>query len=194
MEGSGVLDRAKWLCLAGGAVVGGVMVFTFDRFPGGGAEATRFALAYEDGGTYRIERGVDGDTAIVEGGLRLRYAGVDAPEVCRFVEDVQPFGREATDANRKLVEGRQVRLRLGQGGLDRYGRLLAGVEVQKPESGGWVDVEEELLRQGLARRMTGFGPRPNDQQLIRAEAAAKAAGLGIYGLKARSREAGSPAP
>jgi endonuclease YncB( thermonuclease family) len=181
MEGAAVDNRSKWLYLAGGAVLGGLLVFTFDRFPGGaGNSVNRFALAYEEGRTYRIERVIDGDTAILEGGLRLRYPGVNAPETSRFVECLQPFGREATEANRQLVEGHQVRLRLGSGNLDRYGRLVAGIEVQDPATGRWVDVQEELLRRGLAHRMTGFGPQYNEARLIRAEEAARAARVGLY--------------
>lgn len=187
-------DRAKWLYLAGGALLGGALVLTFDRFPGGGGGDTRFALSFEEGRTYRVDRVVDGDTAVLEGGLRLRYAGVNAPEISRFVEDVQPFGREATEANRRLVEGRQVRLRLGAGNLDRYGRLVAGLEVEDPRTGQWLDVEEELLRQGLARRMTGFGPQPNEARLIRAEEAARAEKLGLFRTEKDGRALEKPAP
>jgi hypothetical protein len=55
-----------------------------------------------------VEKVIDGDTIRVTGGHRLRYIGLNAPEVGAQGE---PFGVEATRFNRDLVEGKQVRWR-----------------------------------------------------------------------------------
>ncbi|MFC2072890.1 thermonuclease family protein [Chloroflexota bacterium] len=92
--------------------------------------------------TARVVEVIDGDTITVEGGYRVRYIGIDAPEVH---PDLEAFGIEAREANRKLVAGKKVRLELDVSQTDKYGRLLRYV---------WVDdilVEAELVRQGLAR-------------------------------------------
>ena len=45
---------------------------------------------------------IDGDTIVIEGNYRVRYIGIDAPEVHPQPE---AYGIEAREANRKLVEG-----------------------------------------------------------------------------------------
>ena len=77
---------------------------------------------------------IDGDTVQLANGEMVRYIGVDTPETHRrvgdrWVNDVQPFGREATDFNRRWVEGKRVRLEYDVEPRDHYGRLLAYVYV-----------------------------------------------------------------
>jgi len=106
--------------------------------PGGGL----FACVRPPGpGLVRVARVVDGDTLVLAGGERVRYIGVDAPEDTTVVE---PFGPEATALNRRLVEGKWVRLERDVSDRDRYGRLLRYVWV------GEVLVEAELVREGYA--------------------------------------------
>jgi micrococcal nuclease len=72
---------------------------------------------------------VDGDTIdVLIGGTsyRVRYILIDTPEVSGGVE---PFGPEATEANRALVEGQRVVLEKDVSETDRYGRLLRYVHV-----------------------------------------------------------------
>lgn len=92
---------------------------------------------------------IDGDTVILNTGEKVRYLGIDTPE-CRihkngmWVEVFQPFSREAREFNKKLVEGKQIRLEFDRVKRDKYGRLLAYV---------WVNntlVNEKLLKEGLA--------------------------------------------
>lgn len=86
-----------------------------------------------------VERALDGDTVRLEGGERVRYAGIDAPELGR------PGGAEALQVNARLVEGRPVRLYRDVRQRDDYGRTLAYV-LQ-----GSTFVNAELVRRGLAR-------------------------------------------
>ncbi len=53
------------------------------------------------------------------------YIGVNAPELHHPTKGVEPLAREATEANRMLVEGQPVRLELDVQERDKYGRLLA---------------------------------------------------------------------
>ncbi len=57
--------------------------------------------------TVLVQRVVDGDTILLAGGERVRYVGIDAPEVTGAPE---PFGAEASDFNRGLVGGKRGRL------------------------------------------------------------------------------------
>ena len=48
--------------------------------------------------TVLVERVVDGDTIVLAGGERVRYLGIDAPEI---TGEPQRFGQEALEANRR---------------------------------------------------------------------------------------------
>jgi micrococcal nuclease len=85
---------------------------------------------------------IDGDTITIEGGYRVRYIGIDAPEIHPQPE---AYGIEAWQANRRLVEGKEVRLERDVSEKDKYGRLLRYVYVDS------VMVNAELVKQGLAQ-------------------------------------------
>ncbi|MBI1959327.1 MAG: thermonuclease family protein [Candidatus Rokubacteria bacterium] len=103
-----------------------------------------------------VVRLVDGDTihVAVEGRLeKVRYIGVNTPEIHHPRKGEQPGGRQAREVNRRLVEGRAVRLEPDVQQRDRYGRLLAYVWVRR-DDGREVMVNAELLRLGYAQVMT----------------------------------------
>jgi micrococcal nuclease len=104
-----------------------------------------------------VRRVIDGDTIELSDGKLVRYIGIDAPEVRRkmrgqWVLDPEPMGHEATEWNRRLVEGKLVRLDYDVQTHDRYGRLLAYVYVSDKEEE--VMVNAELLRAGYAQPLT----------------------------------------
>ncbi len=121
--------------------------------------------------TARVIQVIDGDTIIIEGGYRVRYIGIDAPEIH---PEVEAFGMEAWQANRKLLEGKEVRLERDVSEKDKYGRLLRYV---------WVDdvlVEAELVRQGLARAKAYPPDTRYQDYLEEMEAEARGAGRGMW--------------
>ncbi|HXG14995.1 MAG TPA: thermonuclease family protein [Calidithermus sp.] len=124
-----------------------------------------------------VVRVVDGDTILVRLGERLekvRYIGIDTPEVHHPARGREPGGVEATALNRALVEGRRVRLELDVQERDRYGRLLAYVWV------GDVLVNAELVRLGYAQVLT-VPPNVRYQALfLRLQRDAREAGRGLW--------------
>ena len=103
-----------------------------------------------------VVRTVDGDTIYVRLGTgveKVRYIGVDTPEVHHPTRGEEPGGREATAVNRRLLGDRPVRLETDVQLRDRYGRLLAYVWARRPD-GGLVMVNAELVRLGYAAVMT----------------------------------------
>lgn len=128
-----------------------------------------------DGVVVRI---VDGDTIVVRLPDRLekvRYIGVDTPELHHPSKGEQPGGREAAEVNRVLVSGRRVRLELDVQPRDRHGRLLAYV---------WVDetmVNAELVRRGFAQVMT-VPPNVRHQALfLKLQREARESARGLWG-------------
>jgi len=69
----------------------------------------------------------DGDTVVLADGRRVRYAGINTPEVAHKDKPAERLGPEARDFNRRLVFGKKVRLEFDREKYDQYGRLLAYV-------------------------------------------------------------------
>ena len=86
-----------------------------------------------------VQRVIDGDTVVLANGDRVRYIGMDTPE------RGEPFFDEATEFNRRLVEGRRVRLMKDESDKDRFGRLLRYAYSQVIY---WST--QNLVREGLA--------------------------------------------
>ena len=124
-----------------------------------------------------VVRIVDGDTIHVRIDNRIekvRYIGVNTPEVHHPPKGEEPGGREAAEVNRSLVDARHVRLETDVQTRDRYGRLLAYVWV------GDVMVNAELVRQGYAQVMT-VPPNVRHQELfLKLQREAREAGRGLW--------------
>lgn len=148
----------NYLPLWGLAIVGGtVMGSGLIGWPAGerSAAATtgttaNFSLCKWGGGSNCV---VDGDTFWI-GGVKVRIAGIDAPEThpSRCPEEAR-LGDAATDRLLDLLNSGPVALTSIDRDRDRYGRLLRNVEV----SGR--DVGDELVSEGVARPY-GRGRRP----------------------------------
>ncbi|MBI5682227.1 MAG: thermonuclease family protein [Deltaproteobacteria bacterium] len=83
---------------------------------------------------------IDGDTIEIKNHSRVRYIGIDTPEIG------QAFYEEAKDRNRKLVEGKKIKLVICKSEpRDKYGRILAWVYT-----GGSL-VNAVLVKEGYAR-------------------------------------------
>jgi len=100
-------------------------------------------------GYYNVSRVVDGDTIELSNGETVRYIGIDTPEVREkdgsgWIYNPMPFAEKAKDLNRKLVEGKSVKLELDVQKKDKYKRLLAYVYIEDKM------VNIEMVRQGLA--------------------------------------------
>ncbi len=140
----------------------------------------------------QVVRVVDGDTIHVRIGDRIekvRYIGMNTPELHHPVKGVEPLAREATEANRKLVEGQTVRLELDVQERDRYGRLLAYVYF------GDMMVNAELVAQGYAQVMT-IPPNVRHQELfLKLQREARLLQLGLWrGTAPPPSTPGTPTP
>lgn len=125
-----------------------------------------------------VVRVVDGDTveAQIDDEVEdVRLIGVDTPETVKPDAPVECFGPPASDFAHRRLEGRRVRLVLGEERRDAYGRLLAYAYV----AGDLFNAA--LVRRGLARTLT---IPPNDRfapRLRRLELRAARAGRGLWG-------------
>lgn len=130
---------------------------------------------------------VDGDTAraILPDGSeeRVRFIGVDAPEINHPTKGLEYYGPEAEAFARSTLENRRVWLEFDQNDRDQYGRLLAYLWLQVP--GEITDREirshmfnARLLLEGYAVQVT-FQPNVKYKELF-----------SIYESEAREQQVG----
>jgi micrococcal nuclease len=94
---------------------------------------------------YLVTKVVDGDTIELEGEIKVRYIGIDTPEIS-FGKEC--FGDEAKAKNKKLVEGKYVTLEKDISETDKFGRLLRYVYI------GDTFVNEHLVKEGYANAIS----------------------------------------
>ena len=87
----------------------------------------------------------DGDTIVLNNGQRVRYIGINAPEIDHENQKAEPFGYEARSFNKKLVSSDKIRLEFDRERYDQYGRLLAYIFLQ---DGTFVNAQ--LVQNGFA--------------------------------------------
>lgn len=111
---------------------------------------------------------IDGDTIVIEGGIKVRYVGIDAPEVNEC------FAEQSLRENKKLVEGKTVKLEKDVSDKDKYGRLLRYVYI------GNLSVSEYLVKGGFAK-VAGIKPDLRYyQQIKKAQEKAKKFNRGLW--------------
>lgn len=115
-----------------------------------------------------VVRVIDGDTIELEDGSRVRYLGIDTPEVGEY------YSFEATMKNRELVEGKIVELQRGKRDKDQYGRLLRYVYVDG------IFVNAELVAQGYAKAYIFDPDERFSQILVQLEQYAKMRNRGMW--------------
>lgn len=124
-----------------------------------------------------VRKVIDGDTIQLEDGTIVRYIGIDAPE-SESSWRKGAFGHVALEANRQLVEGKQVTIEYDTEFSDPRGRELAYIYVEK--DGKKLFVNEELVKMGHAW-VAVFPPNIRHiRTLFEAQEAASKQGLGIW--------------
>jgi endonuclease YncB( thermonuclease family) len=116
----------------------------------------------------RVVRVLDGDSVVLSDGRQIRYLGVNSPEVG------EAFSDEARALNRRLVEGKEVRLNLDGPPTDRYGRTLAYVYVDRQF------VNADLVSAGLAHVLM-FHRLREEATLAARQHEARSARRGMWG-------------
>ncbi|NTU46660.1 hypothetical protein HGA88_03455 [Candidatus Roizmanbacteria bacterium] len=103
----------------------------------------------------KVTRVIDGDTVEIETGQKVRYIGMDTPEMPSKNKKADCFALEATEKNKEIVLGKTVRLQTDVSDTDKYGRLLRYVFLNEPTaSGSGLFVNKFLLEEGYATVLT----------------------------------------
>jgi micrococcal nuclease len=96
---------------------------------------------------YRVLFVIDGDTIVVDHIGKVRYLGINTPELHHPSKGKEYYSQEALTANQQLVAGKKVRLEYDVQRQDKYGRTLAYVYAGK------LFVNAKLVKDGYARAM-----------------------------------------
>lgn len=118
---------------------------------------------------------VDGDTIVLDDGQRVRYIGINAPELAFDDHKAEPFGGESKQFNARLVDRKRVRLEFDKDRFDQYKRLLAYVFLM---NGTFANAE--MLSSGYAYMLQY---RPNlkySTVLLQSQRSAMSAKRGIW--------------
>ncbi len=127
----------------------------------------------------RVSYVFDGDTVALADRTRVRFIGINTPEIAHDGRPAEAYGPEAKTALRRLLDrhGNRVNLRYDAEAHDRYGRRLAHLYLSDGTS-----IETWLLERGLA---TTLAIPPNVWNIgcyRRAEETARSARRGIWSL------------
>jgi micrococcal nuclease len=87
----------------------------------------------------------DGDTVKLDNGERVRYLGIDTPEMNYKNPPPEYFAEEAKRFNADLVHRKNIRLEFDSVKRDKYNRLLAYVYVDD------IFVNAKLIEEGYAK-------------------------------------------
>ncbi len=120
-------------------------------------------------GKKQVLRIIDGDTFDVEGDVRVRLAGADAPEY--------PAGCLSEQSKKRLedlISGKSVRLEPQM--TDNFGRKVAYVFV------GSLSIDQTLIDEGLARN-SAANDSPYQSRLLTGQDNSQKAGRGIWSGK-----------
>lgn len=133
--------------------------------------------------TAYVTRVIDGDTIEVNLNSKIqkvRYLGMNTPETVDPRRPVQCFGHEASDENKKLVEGKTVVLTKDISDTDKYGRLLRFIYLPLSD-GQMLFVDDYLVREGYAQIDTFPPDIKFADRFLAAQKQAQALNKGMWG-------------
>lgn len=119
----------------------------------------------------------DGDTVKLNDGRKVRFIGINTPEIDHDGGLSEPFAHEARKRVLQLIGDSPIRLRYGKERHDRYGRVLAHPYLSDGRS-----INVLLLQEGLATTLVVPPNTWNYACYQAVEQRARERGLGIWSL------------
>jgi micrococcal nuclease len=124
---------------------------------------------------YTVKWVDDGDTIILASGQRIRYLGINAPEIDHPDQKAQPYGYKARSFNKNLLVNRRIRLEFDTERYDQYGRMLAYIFLPDESF-----INFRLLQNGLAFYLYRWPNVKYEKILYQAQLEAMASGKGLW--------------
>jgi endonuclease YncB( thermonuclease family) len=125
----------------------------------------------------------DGDTIVLADGRRIRYIGIDTPEIAHEEKSGEPYADEARQYNASLVHNKKVHMEFDAQKMDHYGRVLAYIFLP---DGSFVN--ELLLKSGCAYCLNNPPNIRCHKRFLEAQRTAITKNLGIWKTMDRQDE------
>lgn len=147
-------------------------------------QALFFLIALAPAGACELDRAdlratvayvYDGDTFKLNDGRKVRFIGINTPEIDHDGGPSEPYARAARQRLQQLLDGGEVLLRFGSERHDRYGRLLAHPYLADGRS-----LSRLLLEEGLAAAVAIPPNLWQNDCYLSAERSARAAKRGLW--------------
>jgi len=123
----------------------------------------------------RVKWVIDGDTVVLANGQKVRYIGINSPELARDGNKAEPYGNAAKRFNASLVDRKSIRLGFDKERNDRYERLLAYIFLK---DGTFVNAE--ILSNGYAYLLVHRPNIKHNSVMLQSQRAAMSAKKGIW--------------
>jgi endonuclease YncB( thermonuclease family) len=138
------------------------------------------ACRFEGSGAGKVRTIIDGRSFVLDDGREIRLAGIEVPFPPRSGESGTraAAGVSARAALASIIADREVRLHQSAAATDRYGRMLAFVDVVG--DGAQRSVAHEMLGRGFALVSAQVGDRGCADELLAQERSARQAKLGLW--------------
>ncbi len=140
-----------------------------------GNNAQKMAIEAPPTTYYYVEKVFDGDTILLSNGTKVRFLGINTPEVAGGRKTEEQGGQAAKNWLKQRLEHNKVSLQFDVEKQDKYLRSLAYVFDEQKRN-----INLELVKQGLAA-VSIFPPNLKYlDQLLAAQQSAESAKLGIW--------------
>lgn len=127
----------------------------------------------------------DGDTILLSNGEKVRYLGINAPEIDHEGGKSEPLAHEARRFNMEILARHRVRLETEIEKRDRYDRLLAHVFLEDGRL-----VSELMVLKGFAHVLRIQPNLKYWDRLLEAQRRAMKEGTGIWSVKVKEEPSG----
>ena len=120
--------------------------------------------------TFLVKRVIDGDSIVLENGQQVRYIGINTPD---FPNEC--FASESANENKRLLEGKMIRMEKDTSETDKYGRLLRYIYLDS------MFINDYLVRNGYAYDFAYEPDIKYKERFASAEEEAKQNRRGLWG-------------
>jgi len=140
-------------------------------------------LSLTRAGYHRVKFVYDGDTILLDNKEKVRYLGINSPEIDHKGGKSEFMAHAARNSNLEFVKGKRVSLEFDKEKKDRYGRLLAYVFL---ENGDMVNAL--LIRKGMAHVLLNKQGLKYEGLLLYCQRKAMEERLGIWSSPLKKEE------
>ncbi len=134
-------------------------------------------------GYHRVKFVYDGDTILLDNNKKVRYLGINTPEIDHKGGKSEFMAHAARNFNIELMKGARVSLEFDKEKKDRYGRLLAYVFL---ENGKMVNAL--MVRKGMAHVLLNNQGLKYGDLLLNSQQKAMKEKLGIWSRPCKGNE------